>query len=312
MHLREPKRLLGERGNVRLTHDSPDYMGAKQPQGHRNVVFVRAGSGGLHAYQPTARSRELFNIFSNDSIIYRKIFPPSLVRGSVATLFGTLGFHHEKFLAAIPAAAERIERVLVYTGRESKARERKMSQAALAKVKYVLESMDVPYEHREFASPWDFVDILRTLMVALQKERREDTVFNLTGGPKTMTVAATVACLIHGVRVLYVPEELGGGAAPIELPLLRIRDSQVLTGSQQRVLQVIQDHSPKSLAELAGILDLSSATVTFHVQHLEELGAMTSLVDLKNRVLRTPRVTAAGEIMLIAERILARAEPGEG
>ena len=124
-----------------------------------------------------------------------------------------------------------------------------------------------------------------------------------------MTVAATVACLIYGVRVLYVPEELEGPAVPVELPLFRIRYSQVLSETQQQVLRVVRDHSPRSLDELAQILGKGNSVVTVHAQKLANLGALSFLPNPDNRLLKAPRVTVAGEIMLAAEEALVTRSP---
>src|SRR2546425_6377546 len=222
----------------------------------------------------------------------------------MVVVFGTLGFTAKKFLAAFPAVGSEIEKAVVYTGRELKPREKKLSEAALAEVRSVLRSMTITCEHKEFSSPWDFAEIARSMMMDLREVDPRQAVFNLTGGPKTMTVAATVACLIHGVRVLYVPEELEGPSVPVELPLFRIRYSQVLSKTQQKVLRVVRDHSPRSLDELAQILRKSNSVVTVHAQNLAALGALSFLPNPDNRLTKAPRVTVAGEVMLAVEEAL--------
>ncbi|MFQ5871694.1 MAG: helix-turn-helix domain-containing protein [Candidatus Geothermarchaeales archaeon] len=224
----------------------------------------------------------------------------------MVVLFGTLGFHPEKFLAAIPGLGGRVTRVIIYTGAQASGTERSMSEAAISKVIRTLDAMGTSYDHRQFSSPWAFSEIFRVFLHDLQSYPPQDVVFNLTGGPKTMTVAATMACLMHGVRVIYVPEELGGPGAAVELPLLRIRYSQVLTSSQRRILHAIRERLPRTLDELARHLKLRNATVSYHVGRLEELGALTLVRDESNRTFRTPQLTPAGEIMLEAEEILVR------
>jgi len=244
------------------------------------------------------------DLFAYISTRTRSIYPREHVLVSVVVLFGTLGFHAGKFLDAVPRAGVPVERIVIYTGRAAGQAERRMSTAALAEVEQTLRSMTIPCTHREFSSPWNFVEILRAMMSDLRQERAENVVFNLTGGPKTMTVAATIACLVAGAKAVYVPEELKGGAAPIELPLLRIRYSEILTKGQQRVLRAIRDRQPESLNELAVLLRLKNPTISFHVERLRQIGAVTFLPNPRNRLLRTPRVTPAGEIMLLAEEIL--------
>ncbi len=229
----------------------------------------------------------------------------------MVVVFGTLGFTAEKFLAALPSVGAQVERAVVYTGREVKPREKRLSDTALAKVRSVLQAMTIACDHKEFSSPWDFAEIARSMMMDLREVDPRRAVFNLTGGPKTMTVAATVACLVHGVRVLYVPEELEGPSVPVELPLLRIRYSQVLSETQQKVLRVVRDHSPRSLDELAQILRKSNSVVTVHAQKLAALGALSFLPNPDNRLLKAPRMTVAGEIMLAAEEALSIRSPNE-
>lgn len=222
---------------------------------------------------------------------------------AMTVLFGTLGWHPSKFLDAIPRAGETIERVVIYTGSTGE-EERRNSRRSLQVVTETLDAMHLPLEHRDIANPWDFTEILRTFLSDLREGRPDETLFNLTGGPKTMTVAATVACLLLGVRALYVPEELEGGGVPVELPLFRVRYSDMLTERQQEVLRVIREEAPESLDELAGALRRANATVTFHVQRLQDLGAVTLVPHPGSRLVRTPKLTPAGEIMLMAEQIL--------
>jgi len=226
----------------------------------------------------------------------------------MVVLYGTLGFSPEKFLGAIPAVGGKIERAVVYTAAEQVAHVKK-SEAAFRKVRGALKAIVISCEHRRFSSPWNFDEIARTLIQDLSREDPRNVVFNLTGGPKTMTVAATIACLVHGVRVLYVPEESGSIGAPFTLPLLRIRYSDFLTETQTKLLNEVRKHEPRSLAELASILGRSNATITFHAQKLEEIGALTFLSDPGNRLIRSPRLTTAGEIMLMAEQVLAKRGP---
>ncbi len=159
---------------------------------------------------------------------------------------------------------------------------------------------------REFLSPWDYLEIFQVFLRDLQAYRSEEVVFNLTGGPKTMTVAATMACLMHGVRVVYVPEEFGARNPPIELPLLRVRYNEVVTPAQHRVLRAVREHAPASLHQLSRRLRLKNATVTYHVDRLVRLGALSLITGESNRLIRRPRLTPTGEILLLADEILTR------
>jgi len=226
----------------------------------------------------------------------------------MVNLFGTLGFSAKKFLAAIPAVGQAIEKAVVYTAAD-KPVDLKRSEQAFHEVKETLAAIVIRCEHRKFSSPWDFGEITRTLIHDLSNEDPLNVIFNLTGGPKTMTVAATIACLVHGVRVIYVPEEAEGLGTPFVLPLLRIRYSEFLTATQAQVLAAVREHEPRSLDELAAILHRSNATISFHAKRLEGIGALAFLQDSSNRLVRSPRLTFTGEIMLLAEQALAKRHP---
>ncbi len=228
----------------------------------------------------------------------------------MVVLFGTLGFHPEKFLSAVPGVGQSVERVVVYAAAQTEPEARRRTESALGAVLETLRQMGVPSEFRELRGPWAYGDILRTLLRDLQDHRPEDMVFNLTGGPKTMTVAASMACLLLGIRVVYVPEELEGPGRPVELPLLRIRYSQVLTPVQQRILRVIRDATPPTLTDLARRLRRREATVSYHVENLEGLGAIR-VEPAQDRRAARPVLTEAGEIMLLAEETLGQRETQE-
>lgn len=219
-------------------------------------------------------------------------------------LFSTLGFHPEKLLGAVPNISDYLERVVVYTASENE-EARRISLAALKNVEDALRQMEVQMEHREFSSPWDLCGMLETLIRDLLKEKTDEIIFNLTGGPKTMTVAVTLACLFLGVKAIYIPEKSGDNRA-LELPLFRIPYSNVLTGGQLRVLRAIEEFRPESLDELAKRLRLKNATITFHIQKLEQLGAVVLKQNPLDRTIRVPQLTEAGRIMLIAESLLSR------
>ena len=64
-----------------------------------------------------------------------------------------------------------------------------------------------------------------------------------------------------------------------------------------------------SLDELAQILGKGNSVVTVHAQKLANLGALSFLPNPDNRLLKAPRVTVAGEIMLAAEESLVTRSP---
>lgn len=219
----------------------------------------------------------------------------------MTVLFGTVGFTPAKFLGAIKTLP-RISRVVFYTAHTDRAKDRARSEKAVAEVKQVLDGLGIPHEHVKLNDPFDFGAFLTQILGNLRKAGPEEKVFNLTGGTKPMAIAATVACMVLGIPAHYVPEEqeLAQG---IELPIFRIRYSKVLTPKTYRVLGVIRETSPASLADLAGRLGIEQSTLSGHLRKLEESGAIRLVAVPGKGQLRRPEVTEAGSLLIAAERL---------
>lgn len=93
---------------------------------------------------------------------------------------------------------------------------------AVRKVERTLRDLGLPFQRRTLRDPFDYVGTLERLVEDLRGTADRHVLFNLTGGPKTMAVAATMACLLRGIPVLYVPEE-EPNPEPIPLPIVRMR-----------------------------------------------------------------------------------------
>ncbi len=215
----------------------------------------------------------------------------------------TLGDDPSKVLESLSRADQRTERVIIYTGWATQS-QRRRSTDALKLVKAALETMNLPYRHQEFSSESEFWSILQTVISDLAVIAPEDAIFILTGGPRAVMVPAIVSCLLLGVRAVYHPDEQIGGADPVELPLFRIRYSELLTQRQRELLRAVRDSTPKSLEELASTLERSNTTITYHTHRLRELGALTFALNPRNRQLRVPKLRVASEAMLMAEDVL--------
>lgn len=215
----------------------------------------------------------------------------------------TLGDDPSKILESVSRADPRTERVVIYTGWATQS-ERRRSTDALRQVKAALETMNLPYKHQEFSSESEFSSILHTVLSDLGTIVPEDAIFILTGGPRAVMVPAIVSCLLLGVRAVYHTDEQIGGADPVELPLFRIRYSELLTQRQRELLRAVRDSTPKSLEELASTLERSNTTITYHTHRLSEMGALTFALNPRNRQLRVPKLRAASEAILMAEDVL--------
>ncbi len=112
--------------------------------------------------------RELVNVFSKPKMESLKLFSPGRRCRNMVVLFGTLGFHPEKLLSAIPGLEVPVGHVVIYSAAQAKTKERELARVALKQVTETLDAMGMSYEHREFTSPWSFSDIFRVLLRDLQ------------------------------------------------------------------------------------------------------------------------------------------------
>jgi CRISPR locus-related DNA-binding protein len=222
----------------------------------------------------------------------------------VTVLFGTLGFTPAKFLGALKTLPD-VERVVFYTAHTERAKDRDRSEAVIGEVQAALKTFDVPYSHVPLSNPFDFPAILQRFLDDLQAIDPRLAVFNLTGGTKPMAVAATVACMVLGIRAFYVPEEQEGAPAG-ELPVVRIRYASVLTSAQRRVLEVVRDKEPGSLAALAQLLRVQPPTLSGHLRKLEDLGALRLQAPDQGGQTRRPTLTDAGAMLLVTDRVAER------
>lgn len=218
----------------------------------------------------------------------------------MTVLLGTLGFTPGKFLGAIKTLSG-ITRVVFYTAHTDRAEDRARSEKAVAEVKRTLTIMSVPFQHVPLSDPFDFGAFLTRFLEDIKKTRSEDVVFNLTGGTKPMAVAATVACMVLGVPAYYVPEEQALEQA-IELPIFRIRYSNVLTTKEYKILEVIRDTQPGSLGDLAELVEIEPSTLSGHLRKLEKAAAVRLVAVQGKGQLRRPELTEAGNLLLAVER----------
>ncbi len=211
-----------------------------------------------------------------------------------------MGFTPAKFLGAIKTIPN-ITRVVFYTAHTDQAADRARSEKTVAEVTRALTNFGIAHEHVKLPNPFDFGAFLTRFLDDIKRAGSEDKVFNLTGGTKPMAIAATVACMMLGVPVYYVPEEheLAPG---IELPIFRIRYSTVVTAKAYKVLEAIHGAEPASLGDLADLLGIEQSTLSGHLRRLEEFGAVRLVAVPGKGQLRRPELTQAGTLLLAAER----------
>lgn len=153
--------------------------------------------------------------------------------------------------------------------------------------------------------PFDYVGTLERLVGDLRSVADRRVLFNLTGGPKTMAVAAAMACLLLGIPVLYVPEE-EPNPVPIPLPIVRMRYVNMLTPKMHEVLHVLAAKGDLSAAELARGLRIAHSTLDYHLARLERLGAIGWVAEGRRR---RAAISDLGRVLLLG---LEATKPSEG
>jgi DNA-binding MarR family transcriptional regulator len=235
------------------------------------------------------------------------ISPLSFPAG-MTVLLGTLGFTPKKFLGVLKTLPD-VERAVVYTAATERTKDRERVDQAWKEVERTLKSLDIPAERVVLEDPFDFAAFLERFLKDVKVIGPENAVLNLTGGSKPMAVAATVACLVLGVRAVYVPEEQER-AKPIDLPIFRIRYSSVLSPKEHRVLETIRDTEPPTLTALASELKILPSTLSGHLRKLELLGAVRLLPIPRQGQARRPELTEAGDLLLRVEQLAASRHAG--
>ena len=185
-------------------------------------------------------------------------------------LVSTLGFHAEKLLGAIPQSGA--SEVWFYVAPGTTPAKQAKVDRAVRTVERALRHLGLPFQRRTLRNPFDYLGTLRRFLDDL-REAKEPALVNLTGGPKTMTVAATMACLLLGVPVVYVPEE-EENPTPVSLPIVRMRYTHLLRPQMRRVLETLSTRGPMSAADLARYLEIRHSTLDYHLTRLERLGAL--------------------------------------
>jgi len=221
----------------------------------------------------------------------------------MVTVLGTLGFHEGKFLPPLLAIPDVRKVILYYAPGETPVKERKV-QSALRGVRRRLTKTRATLIEVQLPDPWDVSAMLAAFLEDLRREGPDNCVFNLTGGTKTMAIAASFACLASGARAVYVREE-SDRPEPIDVPLPTLALRSPFTPAQARVLQAIAHRTFSSETELAKTLRLSVPTTSHHLRRLHGRRAVAWEGAEDGRI-RRAKITKIGEVLLLLHERLER------
>lgn len=209
----------------------------------------------------------------------------------MTVVFGTLGFTPKKLLPSV-TSHEDVRKLVFYHDRAEKSRQ------AAERVREFCRERRLDVEGVEL----DAFDVLECAMRMRRDVRRhgeDEVVFNVTGGTPVISSAATLTCVLEGVRAVYVDERTG---KEVNLPLLSLRYDEILNAEQRRVLVFVAKRADGcTQADVMRGLKLSRATVSHHVQNLKRKQLLRAEQDPKDARRETLRVQESAALLLMED-----------
>lgn len=197
------------------------------------------------------------------------------MKGRVA-LLATLGFTPKLVVAPLRDHPE-VTDLHVFYGPASK----REVQEALQEVRIMAQVFDVVVHEHDLPDAFDYVDALRALDDTWRSlPEGTEALVNGSGGPRPMTMAATIFGFTRDVPLLYYDEYHREGRA---IPLRAYRELGSLGASQKRILQRLQQ-GEADMSTLATDLGLAPSTLSQHVKELEGTNAVRVVREGKRRV----------------------------
>jgi len=138
----------------------------------------------------------------------------------------------------------------------------------------------------------DFEGMVVSLKALLEKAEGQ-VIVNLSGGPREIFLAFTIACLSQSEKIFKATNYSDIERSLHEITLPNI--TAVLEDRQKRILKDINDSQPTTITDVARRLSVSESTISRQVARLADLGALHLLQKGKTKEIR---ITLAGKILL--------------
>jgi CRISPR-associated protein Csa3 len=138
----------------------------------------------------------------------------------------------------------------------------------------------------------DFEGMVISLKALLEKAEGQ-VIANLSGGPREIFLAFTIACLSSSGKITKTTSYSDIDRSLHEVALPNI--TAVLEDRQKRILKDVSDSQPTNITDIAERLSVSESTVSRQVARLAELGALHVLARGKTKEVR---ITLTGKILL--------------
>ncbi|MFZ2472662.1 MAG: CRISPR-associated CARF protein Csa3 [Methanothrix sp.] len=138
----------------------------------------------------------------------------------------------------------------------------------------------------------DFEGMVISLKALLEKAEGQ-VIANLSGGPREIFLAFTIACLSCSGKIFKTTNYSDIERSLHEVTLPNI--TAVLEDRQKRILKDVSESQPTNISDIAKRLSVSESTVSRQVARLAELGALDVLARGKTKEVR---ITLTGKILL--------------
>ena len=217
-----------------------------------------------------------------------------LFRTVLTVLFATMGYTASLVVAPLRQYPE-IREMHVFFGPSKDPRH----SQTLRTVQEVGETFGVKLHKHATKDGFDFDQALRAYVQTLDKVREGDLVlFNASGGPRPMIMAATIFCNTHDIPLLYYDEyDTKEGK---QVPLKAYRSLRGLGDTKRALLQRLKDKGPTDVSGLASGLNLAMSTVSAHVRELLGKGLVSTERDGKRQVVALTPGIAVMDLEAIA------------
>jgi len=137
----------------------------------------------------------------------------------------------------------------------------------------------------------DFEGMVVSLKALLEKAEGQ-VIANLSGGPREIFLAFTIACLSEAGKIFKTTNysDIERSLHEISLPNI----TAVLEDRQKRILKDVCESQPTNITDIARRLSVSESTVSRQVARLADLGALHIVQKGKTKEVR---ITLAGKIL---------------
>ncbi len=145
-------------------------------------------------------------------------------------------------------------------------------------------------DHRDFEGMViSFIDLIR--------RSEGEIVVNLSGGPREIFLALTVAAIAQASRISKTTNfsDIDRAIRDVNLPEIRIPN--LIDDKLRTVLSDILENQPTTITEIARRNALSESTVSRRINKLQDLNAVDVIAKGKSKEVR---ITLVGEILLSA------------